>query len=92
MSIVDDAYAALLAGLTTKKNGKEIWWNDKDGNKITVELVDSQTEKWIERYHYPCGQVQYEYNYCKDQQYGLCKCYYEDGQVKYEWNYLNMEG
>jgi hypothetical protein len=49
MTLLHDAYAALLAGLTTK-TGNEINWEDKSGKLITVEPLDIKISTYIVRY------------------------------------------
>ena len=42
MNLYKEAVVALLSGQTTKKNKKEIWWEDADGNKLTVEGINKE--------------------------------------------------
>ncbi len=88
MTLLHDAMAAYLSGLTTKKNEKEIWWWDESGYKITVELVNARWEKYIVRYYYDNGNLSSEYNYFKGQYHGLCKGYCDNGNLRSEYNYF----
>ncbi len=88
MSLLHDAMTAWLAGLTTKKNEKEIWWQDEDGFKITVELVNLRWEKYIVRHYFKNGNLYREDSYMKDNPHGLCKSYWENGNLMCEYNYL----
>jgi hypothetical protein len=56
-----DVFAAYLSGLTTKKNEKEIWWEDEYGDKITVEPINE--DSYILREYYENGQLEYRINY-----------------------------
>ena len=86
MSILHDAYTALLAGITTK-TGNEIHWEDKYGNPITVELVDLETEAYTVRYYYKNGQKCWEINYQNDQLHGKHIGWYKSGQKRSEIDY-----
>ncbi len=91
MTVLHDAMTAYLSGLTAKKNKKEIWWQDKNGYKITVELVDADLETYIVREYYDNGKLWFEMNYCKDQLHGLLKCYNDNGNLAWEYNYLKSQ-
>jgi antitoxin component YwqK of YwqJK toxin-antitoxin module len=65
MSILHDAYTALLAGLT-HKTGNEIHWQDEYGYSITIEPIDIEKETYIIRSYYPNGQKNSEKEYKKN--------------------------
>jgi len=88
MSILHDALTALLSGITTYKTGtKEIWWKDDYGGDITIEVVDAETESYVEREYYPNRQVRNEYHYHSGKLQGLCKGWYNNGQLWFRVNY-----
>ena len=90
MSILHDAYTALLSGLTTK-TGNEIHWEDKDGKPITIEPIDVENERYIVRYYYPNGQKDWEAEYQNDQLHGKSIRWYENGQKYWETDYQNNQ-
>ncbi len=87
MTLLHDAYTAYLSGLTTKLNEKEIWWQDKYGFKITVELVGVDLETYVVRYFYEDGNLRFEMNYCKDERHSLCKCFFDNGILGWTKNF-----
>jgi len=87
MTLLHDAMTAYLAGLTTKRTEKEIWWENERGDKLTVELVSVRWGKHIIRSYYENGNLNEEYNYFKNQRHGLCRCYYENSILHWETNY-----
>jgi len=89
MSTLHDAMTALLSGITTYKAGtKEIQWKNNHGVDITIEVIDTNTESYVERY-YDNGQPSYEYNYQNGQLHGLSTEWYSNEQLRYEYNYQN---
>ena len=50
MSLLHDAYTALLSGLTTK-TGNEIHWQDERGLPITIEVLDISLEWYVINWH-----------------------------------------
>jgi hypothetical protein len=51
MNLLQEALITLLSGLT-HTTGKEIHWEDEDGDPITVEPVDIEKSKYIVRYYW----------------------------------------
>ena len=49
MSLLHDAYTALLAGLTYKENGK-IKWVDETDNNVWITIIDVDKEEYICEY------------------------------------------
>jgi len=104
MTLLHDAYTALLDGLT-HKTGNEIHWYDEHGNSITVEPVDVEQERYVVRYYRKGGSLDLEENYQQEQLHGksivwhlngnlewrLCEQYYINGnKVTYEeWEQHN---
>jgi antitoxin component YwqK of YwqJK toxin-antitoxin module len=88
MSILHDAYIALLAGLT-HKTGNEIYWQDENNKPITIEPIDIESKKYIIRYYYPNGQKKCEAEYQNDQRHGKYLRWYENGQKECETEYKN---
>jgi antitoxin component YwqK of YwqJK toxin-antitoxin module len=86
MTLLHDAYVALLSGLTTKTNN-EIHWQDEDGRIITVEPIDVAKCKYIVRYYYTNGQKHWEENYHQSQLHGKSIGWYSSGQKCWEANY-----
>jgi len=87
MTLLHDAMTAYLAGLTTNRTEKEIWWENERGDKLTVELVNSRWEKYIVRQYYDNGNLWWEENYLKDKLHGLNKTCYKNGNLVHEINY-----
>ena len=88
MSLLHDAYTALLAGLT-HKTGKEIHWYDKYNNPITIEPIDIENERYIIRYYYPNGQKQSEMGHKNGQRHGKYLWWYDNGKKLWEEEYKN---
>ena len=88
MTLLHDAYTALLASLTTK-TGNEIHWKDEDGTPITVELTDVSKEKYIIRYYYSNGNRRYEIE-CRDgKRHGKFIKWRENGNKHLETEFKN---
>jgi antitoxin component YwqK of YwqJK toxin-antitoxin module len=86
MTLLHDAYVALLSGLTTKANN-EIHWEDECGNPITVEPIDVAECKYVVRYYYDNGQVEREINYLQGQRHVKSIGWYKNGQKYREIDY-----
>lgn len=91
MTLLHDAYVALLSGLTTRKNESEIWWHDRYGLDITVEPLDAAEETYIVR-HYDGVSLISESHYKSHRRHGPylqwgfhgqleCRANYADGQI-----------
>jgi len=90
VSILHDVLTALLSGITTYKPGtKEIQWQCIYGTPITIEVIDAETESYVERCYYENGKLHSEHNYQNESKHGLCKAWYHNGQLMYEYNYQN---
>jgi len=89
MTLLHDAYTALLSNLTTRKNDKEIWWEDENGYKITVEPVDIVEEKYIVRGYYINGNKWWEAEYQNGQKHGKSIEWYENGKLHRVSEYQN---
>ncbi len=85
MTLLRDAMTAYLSGLTTKKTDKEIWWENKRGEKITVELVDADLEKYIVRHYHENGNLMFEDNFIKDLLCGVGKMCDINGNTELEY-------
>lgn len=88
MTLLHDAYTALLSGLTTK-TGNEIHWEDEYGIPITVEPIDIGKEKYIIRYYYLNGSKQYETECQGGLRHGKCIRWYENGNKELEIEFQN---
>ena len=88
MSILHDAYIALIAGLTYK-TGNEIYWQDEYNNPITIEPIDVENERYIKRGYYSNGQKSYETGYKGDKRHGKCLGWRYNGQKWIEIEYQN---
>ena len=88
MSLLHDAYTALLSGLTTK-TGNEIHWQDKKGNPITIEPIDVSKNKYIIRRYYSNGKKWWEDNYQNGQLHGKSIGWHENGNKWREEEWLN---
>lgn len=86
MTILHDAYTALLSGLTTK-TGQEIHWKDEDGALITVEPIDIEQCKYIVRYYLENGNKYREIEYQNDQLHGKHIRSWENGNKRWEEEY-----
>ncbi len=80
MNLLHDALIALLSGVTTyhPDHPKEIIWEGKNGNAITIELIDAEQEKCIVRKYCEDGQLYWEAEYQNGQSHGKSKTYYEN--------------
>jgi len=88
MSLLHDAYTALLSGLT-HKTGNEIHWYNKDGCPITVEPIDIESESYMVRRYREDGSLRWEINYLQDQPHGKCLGWHYNGQLHWETDYVN---
>ena len=88
MTILHEAYTALLSGVT-HKTGNEIHWQDENGNPITIESIDIKQCKYIVRNYYNNGQKYLEEEYKNRQQHGKTTRWYENGQKIEETEYKN---
>jgi len=85
MTLLHDAYTALLAGLTHKA-GDEIHWHDNYGHPITVEPVDVDTERCVVR-RYSNGSLHCENDYLQGQKHGKHRGWHYNGQLWWETDY-----
>lgn len=88
MSILHDAYTALLSGLTYK-TGNEIHWQDKNGYPITIEPIDIKQCKYIIREYWNNGQKYSEKEFQNKQLHGKYFLWYYNGQKAWELKYQN---
>jgi len=86
VTLLHDAYTALLAGLTYK-TGNEIHWHDKDGSQITVEPVDVEAGSYIVRRYCKNGSLDLEENYSKEQLHGKRIIWHLNGKKFLEGDY-----
>jgi len=92
MSILHEALTALLSGITTYKAGtKEILWQDKRNNAITIEAVAAETESYVVRRYWKNEKLWYEHNFQNGKRHGVSKNWYANGQLSYEDSYQNGE-
>lgn len=80
-----EALTALLSGITTRKNTKEIWWKDENGNPITIEGTGE--DSWVVRRYYKNGQRHWKANYHQGQIHGKYIRWHPNGQKYWETNY-----
>jgi antitoxin component YwqK of YwqJK toxin-antitoxin module len=90
MSLLQEALIALLSGLT-HTTGKEIHWEDKFGDPITVEPVDIENCKYIVRHYYKNGNKYWEEEYQKGQKHGKSFGWHENGNKYWEHEYQNRQ-
>ena len=88
MTLLHDAYIALLAGLTTK-TGNEIHWQDEERESITVEPIGISKEKYIVRRYYKNGNKEWEEEYQNGQRHGKSIEWDENGNKLWEHEYQN---
>jgi len=88
MSLLHDAYTALLSGLT-HRTGKEINWHDSVGNPITVEPINVESESYVVRYYREDGGLWREENYMQSKLHGKYRWRYPNGQLHWEEDYVN---
>ena len=82
MSLLHDAYVALLSGLTTQNNRNEIYWKNNFGKPITIEIIDAETEIYIVRGYYGMYHGKWESCYKGDELHGIQKMWDRNG---YQW-------
>ena len=88
MTLLHDAYTALLAGLTYKTNN-EIHWEDERGRPITVEPIDMEQCKYIVRRYWENGQKRWEDECQNGLPHGKYIGWHENGQKHWESEYQN---
>jgi antitoxin component YwqK of YwqJK toxin-antitoxin module len=88
MTLLHDAYTALLAGLT-HRTGKEIHWHNIHNQPITIEPIDVDTETYIVREYYHNGNLKCEDKYINNQREGLVSVYYDTGELYFTWEFKN---
>jgi len=86
MTLLHDAYIALLSGLTYK-TGDEIHWHDENVDPITVELFDVEAYRYIVRRYREDDSLCIEKNYLKDQLHGKSIGWYDNGELHWEADY-----
>jgi len=86
MTLLHDAYTALLSGLT-HRTGNEIHWHDGDGCPITVEPIDVDSDSYIVRRYRESGSLNSEVHYCHNQRHGKDTVRHKNGQLMWEKNY-----
>jgi len=86
MTLLHDAYTALLSGLT-HRTGNEIHWHDENGHPITVEPVDVEVGSYVVKYYREDGNLYWEIHYLQDQRHGKSIGWYENGQLQWETGY-----
>jgi len=90
MTLLHDAYTALLSGLT-HRTGNEIHWYDNNGCPITVEPIDVQAGSYVVRRYREDGGLNYEERYLQNQLHGKSTYWYCKGQKQYELNYHHSQ-
>jgi antitoxin component YwqK of YwqJK toxin-antitoxin module len=88
MNLLRETLTALLAGLT-HTIGKEIHWENEDGDPITVEPVDIEKGKYIIRHYWKNGNKCWGKEYQNGQLHGKCIWWYEDGNKWWESEFQN---
>jgi len=86
MTLLHDAYTALLSGLT-HRTGNEIHWHDKHGCPITVEPVDVERESYLVRRYNDDGILCGEEGYSQGKIHGKRISLYLNGQKCWEADY-----
>ena len=88
MTLLHDAYTALLSGLTMK-TGNEIHWEDQYGNPITVEPIDITEHRYVVRWCYENGNKWWEEEYHQNQRHGKSIEWYKNGNKRWEEEWKN---
>ena len=88
MSLLHDAYTALLSGLTTK-TGNEIHWENEVGQAVTIEPIDIKKQIYIIRRYYPNGNKIWEAYYQNEEFHGKSIGWHENGNKRYEVEFQN---
>jgi len=88
MTLLHDAYTALLAGLT-HRTGNEIHWHDKYGDPITIEPVDAECGLYKMRRYREDGGLRAEKYYRQNQPHGKCRWWHPNGQLYWERDCVN---
>ena len=88
MTLLHDAYTALLSGLT-HKTGNEIHWQDNNKNQITIEPINIEKGKYIIRYYDENGKLYLEIGYKNGKLHGKYKFWYNNGNPNFEEMYQN---
>jgi len=86
MTLLHDAYTALIAGLT-HKDGNEIHWQDSRGRPITVEPINVEQDSYIVRCYREGGSLYSEAHYRQGQRHGKRIVWYSKGQKEFEVDY-----
>jgi antitoxin component YwqK of YwqJK toxin-antitoxin module len=86
--LLHSALTALLSGLT-HTIGKEIHWENEDGDPITVEPVDIEKSKYIVRGYWGNGNKYWEHEYQNGQLHGKSFGWHENGNKHWEVEWQN---
>jgi len=88
MTLLHDAYTALLSGITYR-TGNEIHWHDEDENPITVEPINVECERYMVRRYRDDDSLEWEEDYHQGQRHGKSIRCYKNGQKAWETDYVN---
>ena len=80
-----DAFILWLSGAAKMKNEKEIWWEDADQEKITIEFPIGEVDYAIVRGY--IGAYTWETEYRNYKRNGFSKSYYSDGKLAAEYKF-----
>ena len=84
-----DVYIAKLSGIAEYKNEKEMWREDSDDGKFTIEFIDDSISKVIVRLYHENGNKYWERNYADGKLHGKHIGWYEIGNKRWEENYVD---
>lgn len=86
MTLLHDAYVALLSGITTLDEKGHIKWV-RSGHKVTVEPVDVEAGSYVVRYYDRSGRLWMQTHCLNDQPHGKRIIWHDNGQISMECNY-----
>jgi len=85
---LSNVYAALLSGITTRKNDNEIWWGP-NYKTYTIEITDAITHSYIARWYYHDGLLRERCEYVDNKLHGSHIKYNQYNQMTLHSHYCN---
>ena len=87
--LAQEAFIAKLSDIAEYKTPNEIWWEDQQGDKITIEFIGNSVSNFVIRDYSDIGNKIFEEEYQNGLQHGKTIWWYEKGNKYYEVKYKN---
>ena len=87
--LAQEVFIAKLSGIAKYKTPNEIWWENEQGDKITIEFINNSVSNFIIREYYESGNKVYEAEFKNEEIHGKETIWYENGNKDFEVEYQN---